>query len=182
MQEEILKKYPDLAEEYLITLCDNCRFYEEGYFAHDWKCKYELIPVDSEGNPCTYFTPTGAPDAGEPSPRVSSSLAPPDKSHAGTGGAGISFLETSNLKADTRNYKHALKLGIYALKRCKQEHDFEVIAIDGHAITFPPGDGVIEHVCCDCGLTHRIDYHPLKKGGFTLTFNRDEKKTMKNRG
>ena len=52
---------------------------------------------------------------------------------------------------------------------------------DGGEARFPPGEGVIQHICCDCGLTHLMHYTPCEDGGFTMTFHRDNRSTGQRR-
>lgn len=53
--------------------------------------------------------------------------------------------------------------------------------VDGKEARFPPGEGIITHICCDCGLTHLIKVIPCRGGGFTMAFFRDNRSTGQRR-
>ncbi len=47
---------------------------------------------------------------------------------------------------------------------------------DGEKITFPATNGILKHVCCDCGLTHDIEVI-IHGRTFDLIFHRNNRST-----
>lgn len=48
-----------------------------------------------------------------------------------------------------------------------------VKATDGKAIDFPTGNGVVEQVCCQCGLSHWIKVE-IEGSHLVMTFYRED--------